>query len=288
MALLLLLVPSLEVPAKLLSQPNPSPDITQSAQSRSRPQCALHQVVSQGGRLHSNRIMCCLSANSPTTTSSRVCSAWGTYSGLDLVYAHLSSLVVKHDGHVLYVVNPGHGAQGILSCPWLEGSFGCFYAESARYNASLSGLASKFSAPRQLPKVCSSFAISTQLSTLTNYVHAPGFAIAVISAQTPGAIYEGGELGYVFIVAFGAVMDNPNLVVACVVGDSESKTGPTASYATSPRMTNVFSLVKRFTFRPSPTESSLPTPPPFYRQKLSIGRVSSFAMCAGRTRAAAG
>jgi xylulose-5-phosphate/fructose-6-phosphate phosphoketolase len=121
----------------------------------------------------------------------RLLGHWGTCPGLTLVYSHLNLLIRKHDLDMLYVVGPGHGAPSK------------FYPESSQDTSGLSRLISGFSATGGFP--------------------------SHINAETPGAIHEGGELGYTLAVSFGAVMDNPNLIVTCIVGDGESETGPTAA-----------------------------------------------------------
>ncbi|KIJ62782.1 hypothetical protein HYDPIDRAFT_41494 [Hydnomerulius pinastri MD-312] len=133
----------------------------------------------------------------------RLLGHWGTCPGLVLVYAHLNRIVKKTDLDALLVVGPGHGAPAILSCLWLENSLAPFWQPYTRDRAGLTRLITKFSAPGGFP--------------------------SHINAETPGCIHEGGELGYALSVAFGAVMDNPQLVVACVVGDGEAETGPTAT-----------------------------------------------------------
>ncbi|KAJ7510452.1 phosphoketolase [Mycena galericulata] len=134
---------------------------------------------------------------------SRLLGHWGTCPGLVMVYAHLNRLIRKTGLDALYVVGPGHGAPAILSCLWLEDSLGTFYPENTRDYKGLHKLIASFSVPGGFP--------------------------SHINAGTPGAIHEGGELGYALSVSFGAVMDNPDLVVACVVGDGEAETGPTAT-----------------------------------------------------------
>ncbi|KAJ7454731.1 phosphoketolase [Mycena latifolia] len=133
----------------------------------------------------------------------RLLGHWGTCPGLIMVYAHLNRLICKTGLDALYVVGPGHGAPAILSCLWLEDSLGAFYPENKRDYKGLHNLIASFSVPGGFP--------------------------SHINAGTPGAIHEGGELGYALSVSFGAVMDNPDLVVACVVGDGEAETGPTAT-----------------------------------------------------------
>ncbi len=133
----------------------------------------------------------------------RLLGHWGTQPGLNLIYAHLNRLIQDTDASVLLVVGPGHGAPAILANLFLEGTLGAF---DARYEPGLTGLTNlicQFSWPYGLP------------SHLV-----PG---------TPGQIQEGGELGYCLSHAFGAVLDNPDLLVACVVGDGEAETGPLAA-----------------------------------------------------------
>ncbi|KAI0694589.1 XFP N-terminal domain-containing protein [Cytidiella melzeri] len=133
----------------------------------------------------------------------RLLGHWGTCPGLSLVYAHANLLIRKTKQSMLYVVGPGHGAPGILSCLWLENSLATFWPKYTRDRQGLNSLISSFSTPGGFP--------------------------SHINAQTPGAIHEGGELGYALSVSFGAIMDKPDLVVICVVGDGEAETGPTAT-----------------------------------------------------------
>jgi len=133
----------------------------------------------------------------------RLLGHWGTCPGLTLVYAHLNYLTRKNDLNTIFVVGPGHGAPAILAALWLEGSLGAFYPQYANNKEGLHKLITGFSTPKGFP--------------------------SHINAETPGAIHEGGELGYALSVAYGAVMDNPDLIVACVVGDGEAESGPTAT-----------------------------------------------------------
>ncbi|ESK95873.1 phosphoketolase [Moniliophthora roreri MCA 2997] len=133
----------------------------------------------------------------------RLLGHWGTCPGLVMVYAHLNRIIRKTGLDALYVVGPGHGAPGILSCLWLEDSLSNFLPELSRNLKGLHKLISGFSVPGGFP--------------------------SHINAETPGAIHEGGELGYALSVSFGAVMDKPDLVVTCVVGDGEAETGPTTT-----------------------------------------------------------
>ncbi|KAJ5239954.1 hypothetical protein N7468_004573 [Penicillium chermesinum] len=133
----------------------------------------------------------------------RLLGHWGTCPGLILVYSHLNYLIRTKNLDMLLVVGPGHGAPAILAALWLEGSLEKFYPQYSRDAKGLHQLVSTFSTTAGLP--------------------------SHINAETPGAIHEGGELGYALAVSFGAVMDNPDLIVPCIVGDGEAETGPTAT-----------------------------------------------------------
>jgi xylulose-5-phosphate/fructose-6-phosphate phosphoketolase len=133
----------------------------------------------------------------------RLLGHWGTCPGLVMVYAQLNRIIRKTGLDALYVVGPGHGAPAILSCLWLEDSLGTFLPEYKRDYDGLKKLITRFSVPGGFP--------------------------SHVNAETPGSIHEGGELGYALSVSFGAVMDNPDLVVACIIGDGEAETGPTAA-----------------------------------------------------------
>lgn len=123
----------------------------------------------------------------------RLLGHWGTCPGLTLIYAHLNYLVKKTGSKVIYVVGPGHGAPAILASLWLEGSLELFYPEYSRNEQGLHNLITGFSTPHGFP--------------------------SHICAETPGAIHEGGELGYALGVAYGSVMDKPDLITAVIVGD---------------------------------------------------------------------
>ncbi|KAK4118974.1 D-xylulose 5-phosphate/D-fructose 6-phosphate phosphoketolase [Parathielavia appendiculata] len=134
----------------------------------------------------------------------RLLGHWGTCPGLILVWSHLNLLIRNHDLDMIYVVGPGHGAPAALAALWLEGSLERFYPGEYDRNAEgLKNLITRFSVPGGFP--------------------------SHINAETPGSIHEGGELGYALAVSFGAVMDNPDLIVTCIVGDGEAETGPTAT-----------------------------------------------------------
>ncbi|EEY16637.1 xylulose-5-phosphate phosphoketolase [Verticillium alfalfae VaMs.102] len=134
----------------------------------------------------------------------RLLGHWGTCPGLILVWSHLNLLIRNHDLEMIYVIGPGHGAPAALASLWLEGSLERFYPKQYPVNRKgLSNLISGFSVPGGFP--------------------------SHINSETPGSIHEGGELGYALGVSFGAVMDNPDLIVTCVVGDGEAESGPTAA-----------------------------------------------------------
>jgi xylulose-5-phosphate/fructose-6-phosphate phosphoketolase len=128
---------------------------------------------------------------------------WGTCPGLTLIYGHLNLLINKHDLDMILIVGPGHGAPSILSCLWLEDSLHAFYPALPRNKQGATKLITGFSTPSGFP--------------------------SHVGAQFPGSIHEGGELGYALAVAYGAVMDYPDLIVTVVVGDGEAETGPTAT-----------------------------------------------------------
>src|SRR3954465_11429857 len=138
----------------------------------------------------------------PEHIKPRLLGHWGTVPGINFLYAHLNRLIRAEDADILLVTGPGHGAPANLANLFLEGSLGEFYPELKRDRAGLERLVRGFSWPGGFP------------SHLT-----PG---------TPGTIHEGGELGYALATAFGAALDNPDLIVACIVGDGEAETGPTA------------------------------------------------------------
>ncbi len=128
---------------------------------------------------------------------------WGTSPGQNFIYTHLNRVIKNNALNMIYVSGPGHGGPAIVSNVYLEGTFSEYYPEVTRDEAGL----------KKLFKM-SSF---------------PGGLSSHVSPQVPGSIHEGGELGYSLSHAFGAVFDNPNLVVACVVGDGEAETGPLAT-----------------------------------------------------------
>ena len=128
---------------------------------------------------------------------------WGTTPGQNFIYVHLNRVITKYDLDMLYVSGPGHGGPAVVGNTYLEGTYSEIYPDISRDEAGLQKLFLQFSFPGGIPS------------------HA--------SPECPGSIHEGGELGYSLSHAFGAVFDNPDLVVACVVGDGEAETGPLAT-----------------------------------------------------------
>ena len=139
----------------------------------------------------------------PSHIKPRLLGHWGTCPGINLVYEGLNRLILEHAAHVLLVTGPGHGAPANLANLWLEGSLGDVDTRLTRDRAGLDRLVREFSWPGGYP--------------------------SHLAAMVPGVIHEGGELGYALATAFGAALDNPELIVACIVGDGEAETGPTAT-----------------------------------------------------------
>ncbi|MGB3833703.1 MAG: phosphoketolase family protein [Mesorhizobium sp.] len=133
----------------------------------------------------------------------RLLGHWGTVPGLNFLYVHLNRIIRAQDRSVLFVTGPGHGAPGIVANCWLEGTYSELYPAVSQDEEGMRRLFRQFSFPGGIPS------------------HA--------AAETPGSIHEGGELGYSLAHAFGAAFDNPDLVVACVIGDGEAETGPLAT-----------------------------------------------------------
>lgn len=139
----------------------------------------------------------------PQHIKERLLGHWGTCPGINLIYAHLNRLITEHKLNTFLVTGPGHGAPANLANLYLEGSLKDFYPELTLDEEGLAHFIKRFSWPDGFP----------------SHLY-PGI---------PGTIHEGGELGYALATAFGAVMDNPDLIVGCIVGDGEAETGPTAT-----------------------------------------------------------
>ncbi len=138
----------------------------------------------------------------PEHIKPRLLGHWGTSPGLSLIYVHLNRLIREHDVDAIYLAGPGHGGPAVVANVYLEGTYSEIYPEITRDEDGLRRLFWQFSTPGGIP--------------------------SHVSVPTPGSIHEGGELGYVLTHAFGAAFDNPNLLVAAVVGDGEAETGPLA------------------------------------------------------------
>ena len=133
----------------------------------------------------------------------RLLGHWGTTPGLNFLYVHLNRLITQNDLNMIYVIGPGHGGPGIVAQTYLEGSYTERYPAVERSRNGLRRLFRQFSWPYGIP--------------------------SHVSPETPGSIHEGGELGYSLLHAYGAAFDNPDLIVACVIGDGEAETGALAA-----------------------------------------------------------
>ncbi|HEX8919270.1 MAG TPA: phosphoketolase family protein [Chloroflexota bacterium] len=138
----------------------------------------------------------------PEHIKPRLLGHWGTSPGLSFIYVHLNRLINEHDANIIYLAGPGHGGPALVANVYLEGTYSEIYPEIRRTTDGMRRLFRQFSTPGGIP--------------------------SHVSVPTPGSIHEGGELGYVLVHAFGAAFDNPNLIVAAVVGDGEAETGPLA------------------------------------------------------------
>ncbi|MGA2076428.1 MAG: phosphoketolase family protein [Terriglobia bacterium] len=133
----------------------------------------------------------------------RLLGHWGTTPGLNFIYVHFNRLIKKYDLNVIYVTGPGHGGPGLVANTYLEGTYSEFYTNIAQNAEGMKRLFKQFSFPGGIP--------------------------SHVAPETPGSIHEGGELGYSIAHACGAALDNPDLLVCCVVGDGEAETGPLAT-----------------------------------------------------------
>ncbi len=138
----------------------------------------------------------------PEHIKPRLLGHWGTSPGLSFIYVHLNRLICEHDVDMIYLAGPGHGGPAVVANVYLEGTYSEIYPEVSQDARGMRRLFRQFSTPGGIP--------------------------SHVSVTTPGSIHEGGELGYVLTHAFGAAFDNPDLIVAAVVGDGEAETGPLA------------------------------------------------------------
>jgi len=139
----------------------------------------------------------------PEHIKSRLLGHWGSSPGLAFLYTHLSRLIKRDDLEMIFLAGPGHGAPGVLAPIYLEGTYSEIYPEKSQDEKGLREFFKQFSFPGGIGSHC--------------------------TPETPGSIHEGGELGYVLSHACGAAFDNPELIVAAVVGDGEAETGPLAT-----------------------------------------------------------
>ena len=133
----------------------------------------------------------------------RLLGHWGTTAGLNFLYVHLNRLIKENDLNMIYIIGPGHGGPGLVAHSYLEGTYTETYPNIERNRDGLKRLFRQFSWPYGIP--------------------------SHVAPETPGSIHEGGELGYSLAHAYGAAFDNPDLIVACIVGDGEAETGALAT-----------------------------------------------------------
>src|SRR5512142_2217823 len=133
----------------------------------------------------------------------RLLGHWGTTPGLNFIYVHLNRIIQQYDRNMINVTGPGHGGPGLVANTYLEGTYSELYPNIAQDEEGMKKLFTQFSFPGGIP--------------------------SHVAAETPGSINEGGELGYSLAHAYGAAFDNPDLLVACVVGDGEAETGALAT-----------------------------------------------------------
>ena len=139
----------------------------------------------------------------PEHIKPRLLGHWGTTPGLNFIYVHLNRIIKQHDLSMINITGPGHGGPGLVANCYLEGTYSEVYPEISQDEEGIKRLFTQFSFPGGIP--------------------------SHVAPETPGSIHEGGELGYSLAHAFGAAFDNPDLLVACVVGDGEAETGPLAT-----------------------------------------------------------
>jgi xylulose-5-phosphate/fructose-6-phosphate phosphoketolase len=133
----------------------------------------------------------------------RLLGHWGTTPGLNFIYAHLNRVIKKYDINTIYIAGPGHGGPGLVANTYLEGTYSEYYPNISQDVEGMKKLFKQFSFPGGIP--------------------------SHVAPETPGSIHEGGELGYALVHAYGAALDNPDLIVAAVVGDGEAETGALAT-----------------------------------------------------------
>ena len=135
----------------------------------------------------------------PEHVKSRLLGHWGTTPGLNFIYAHMNRVIRNWDLNAIYVIGPGHGGPAAVANAYLEGTYSEVYPHITEDEDGLRALFRQFSFPGGIP--------------------------SHVAPETPGSIHEGGELGYALSHAYGAAFDNPDLLVACIIGDGEAETG---------------------------------------------------------------
>ncbi len=139
----------------------------------------------------------------PEHVKPRLLGHWGTTPGLNFLYAHMNRAIRRRDLNAIFITGPGHGGPALVASAWLDGSYSEIYPDVSRDEEGMKRLFRQFSFPGGIP--------------------------SHVAPETPGSIHEGGELGYALSHAYGAVLDNPDLLALCVVGDGEAETGPLAT-----------------------------------------------------------
>ncbi|MCE2983121.1 MAG: phosphoketolase family protein [Parachlamydia sp.] len=139
----------------------------------------------------------------PSDIKPRLLGHWGTTPGLNFIYVHLNRLIKNNHLDMIYIIGPGHGGPGIVANTYLEGTYSEYYPNVSQDEEGMKELFKQFSFPGGIP--------------------------SHVAPEVPGSIHEGGELGYALSHAYGAAIDNPDLIVSCVIGDGEAETGPLAA-----------------------------------------------------------
>mgnify|MGYP003576618166 CR=1 FL=1 len=155
----------------------------------------------------------------------RLLGHWGTTPGLNFIYVHLNRAIKASDANMIYIAGPGHGGPGVVANVYLEGTYSEVYPNISQDAEGMKRLFKQFSFPGGIP--------------------------SHVAPETPGSIHEGGGLGYALSHAYGAALDNPDLIVACIVGDGEAKTGPLATSWHSNKVSQPCDRWRRVTDSPS-------------------------------------
>jgi xylulose-5-phosphate/fructose-6-phosphate phosphoketolase len=192
-------MPAYQAVASLVENSNPL--TTDEVQRMNAYWCACNYLSAAMIYLHANPLL--REPLKPEHIKARLLGHWGTDPGQSFVWVHLNRVIKKYELNVIYISGPGHGAPAVLSNSYLEGHYSEVYPQCSQDEAGMLRLFQRFSFPGALGSHC--------------------------TPETPGSINEGGELGYSLSHAFGAAFDNPDLIVACVIGDGEAETGPLAT-----------------------------------------------------------